>query len=126
MNQTSASHFQPLIEQLPAKQAKELHFPLNMKEIKDVNVMPLDELDFKQMYHLSLMKNDLASLDDMSTDELYTQMFIRCLNFNGLSDDEMRNVLRNWIKNSADISSNDSLYIYAPVLLQYKKKNANN
>uniref|UniRef100_A0AC34F6W6 Letm1 RBD domain-containing protein n=1 Tax=Panagrolaimus sp. ES5 TaxID=591445 RepID=A0AC34F6W6_9BILA len=118
MNQTSESHFQPLIQQLP-KQAKELQFPLNMKEIKDVNVKPLNELDFKQM-------NDLSSLDNMSTDELYTQMFIRCLNFDGLSDEEMREVLRNWIKNSADIASNDSLYIYAPVLLQYKKRNANN
>jgi hypothetical protein len=151
MNKSANSHFQPLIEQLP-KQSKELHFPLNMNEIKDVKVQPLDKLDFGQMYRLSrvhrflpimplsnlkwranalkhldaVMEKDLSSINDMSTDELYTQMFIRCLNFEGLSDDEMRKVLKNWIKNSSNIASNDSLYIYAPILLQYKKKNVNN
>lgn len=48
MNKSANSHFQPLIEQLP-KQSKELHFPLNMNEIKDVKVQPLDKLDFGQM-----------------------------------------------------------------------------
>lgn len=52
-------------------------------------------------------------------------MYLRCLNFEGCSDDEMRQTLRKWIKNSSEIVSDPSLYLHTPVLHQYKKRTVN-
>ncbi|KAH7728661.1 hypothetical protein AAVH_03972, partial [Aphelenchoides avenae] len=59
-----------------------------------------------------------TDVDQMSHRDLYTQLHLRRLRFEGLNDDQMREKLRDWLRHSQAFSSNPSLYLHAPVLSQ--------
>ena len=146
MNKVANTHFAAIVSELPPQ--KHIDFPVPYKKLTDIKVTNLDELSFTQVFHLSrvhrffpvsgtknlawraealrhldnLMIQELSAIDNMTTDELYTHMNIRRLNFDGLSKNQIRDALKQWIKNSPSICANPSLYLHAPVFLQYTKQ----
>ena len=48
MNKAAIRHYGPLLQHLP-KQRKAIEFPVNIKEVKDVQVNPIESFDYSQM-----------------------------------------------------------------------------
>uniref|UniRef100_A0A7E4WBP3 Letm1 RBD domain-containing protein n=1 Tax=Panagrellus redivivus TaxID=6233 RepID=A0A7E4WBP3_PANRE len=139
-------HYPALVDAIKA--TNKITVPASLSDITTMTVPKIKELDFSQVYHLARvhrffpvnMANSLrwraealkhldavllresGDIDKMDTEELQTQLYIRCLKFSGKSDDEMRTLLRTWLKNSAKLAERPSLYLHAPVLHQYKPR----
>lgn len=76
------------------------------------------------MHHMDLAIKSEGDVHNLSTDALRNACYLRGLNPVGLSNDEMIEFLREWIKISLHIGTeNVSLYLHLPILLTYNHYN---
>lgn len=57
-----------------------------------------------------------TNINSLTTQQLYFHMYIRRLNYDGKNDNDMRNILKLWIKYAARL--NNSVYLFAPIFIK--------
>ncbi|CAD5208963.1 unnamed protein product [Bursaphelenchus xylophilus] len=71
----------------------------------------------KQLDHVIL-----EDLEEMDETELRNQMFLRRLDFHLKSEEEMKDSIRNWVKNSKKLGSNPGALLHLPAILAQREE----
>uniref|UniRef100_A0A915PXB6 Letm1 RBD domain-containing protein n=1 Tax=Setaria digitata TaxID=48799 RepID=A0A915PXB6_9BILA len=147
LKRTARMHFDPLRKYL---QDLDVNLQTPLEELKKLELPKLNSFSFGHLYHLSKLhqvslftsgvrgldrraemlryldqslKLEESAIDMMGEQQLYQQFYLRRLQYDGLSEEKMKCLLKNWVLHMTDPSLKTPLLLHAPVF-QMALKNA--
>ncbi|KAL3997295.1 LETM1-like family protein [Acanthocheilonema viteae] len=132
-------HFNPLRKSL---QNLDVNVQVSLKELKKLELPEINTYSLGHLYHLSKLhgvslltagvrglhdraellryldhslKNEDTAIDMMSEQQLYEQFYLRRLQYDGLSEEKMKCLLKNWVRHLTDPHLKTPLFLHLPI-----------
>lgn len=138
LDRSAKMHFRPIREKL---KKMGVNLPSSFEDLKTLRAPEIERLSFVHLYHLARIHRIIpfmgvrrlylradalrhldhfllqsGSVDAMSDQQLYLQLYLRRLRYYGLSIEEMRKLLKDWVHYSSACGLRASAYLHLPVL----------
>uniref|UniRef100_A0A915C7E2 Letm1 RBD domain-containing protein n=2 Tax=Parascaris univalens TaxID=6257 RepID=A0A915C7E2_PARUN len=142
MKRSANLHFKPIRDRL---RKLGITIPASIRDLRSLKTPPLEALSFTHLYHLCRIHHIIPfmgvrhlhrranalrqldrhllhseAVDAMSDQQLYLQLYLRRLQYYGMTIDEMRVLLKKWVHYSSAPGLKTSEYLHAPALFQHK------
>lgn len=138
LKRTAQMHFDPLRKYL---QKLDVNVQTPLKELKKLELPEMNTYSLGHLYHLSrlhrvsfltagvrglhdraeilrhldrLLKEDTV-IDMMNEQQLHEQFYLRRLQYDGLSEEKMKCLLKNWVQHLTDPCLETSLFLHVPI-----------
>ncbi|KAK6105740.1 LETM1-like family protein [Brugia pahangi] len=138
LKRTAQMHFDPLRKYL---QKLDINVQTPLKELKKLELPEMNTYSLGHLYHLSrlhrvsfltagvrglhdraeilrhldrLLKEDTV-IDMMNEQQLHEQFYLRRLQYDGLSEEKMKCLLKNWVQHLTDPCLETSLFLHVPI-----------
>uniref|UniRef100_A0A8R1XTW8 Letm1 RBD domain-containing protein n=1 Tax=Onchocerca volvulus TaxID=6282 RepID=A0A8R1XTW8_ONCVO len=150
LKRVARMHFDPLRKYL---QNLDVNLQASLEELKKLELPEMDTYSLGHLYHLSRLhrvslltdgvrgfhnraemlryldhslKSEDTAIDMMSEQQLCEQFYLRRLQYDGLSEEKMKCLLKNWIQHMTDPRLKTSLLLHVPVFETALKNAAEN
>ncbi|OZC05153.1 LETM1-like protein [Onchocerca flexuosa] len=150
LKRVARMHFDPLRKHL---QNLDVNLQASLEELKKLELPEMDTYSLGHLYHLSKvhrvslliygvrgfhnraemlryldhsLKSEDTTIDMMSEQQLCEQFYLRRLQYDGLSEEKMKCLLKNWIQHMTDPRLKTSLLLHVPVFEAALKNAAEN
>ncbi|CAG9538970.1 unnamed protein product [Cercopithifilaria johnstoni] len=139
LKRAARMHFVPLRKYL---QNLDINVQTSLKELKKLELPEISTYSLGHLYHLSKLhrvslftagvrglhdraeilrhldyslKNEDSAIDMMSEQQLCEQFYLRRLQYDGLSEEKMKCLLKNWVQHLSDPHLKTPLFLHAPI-----------
>ncbi|EFO24865.2 hypothetical protein LOAG_03622 [Loa loa] len=150
LKRTAQMHFDPLRKYL---QNFDINVQTPLKELKKLELPEMNTYSLGHLYHLSRLhrvslltggvrglhdraeilrhldhslKSEHTAIDVMNEQQLYEQFYLRRLQYDGLSEEKMKCLLKNWVQHLTDPHLKASLFLHIPIFETALKSAAEN
>uniref|UniRef100_A0A0R3RXW5 Letm1 RBD domain-containing protein n=1 Tax=Elaeophora elaphi TaxID=1147741 RepID=A0A0R3RXW5_9BILA len=139
LKRTARMHFDPLRKYL---QNLDVNVQTPLKELKKLELPEISTYSLGHLYHLSKLhrvslftagvrglydraeilrcldhslKSEDTAIDMMSEQQLHEQFYLRRLQYDGLTEEKMKCLLKNWVQHLTDPRLKTPLFLHAPI-----------